>query len=90
MKIIITDDNGKELKTDFIIQELSKDPESFYIISIPFNSSDISISQSLLNNIHDTLTQKGLHNFVLMAIKENSTSIIYKMELKEIKNETHN
>lgn len=90
MKITITDDNGKELTTDFIVQELSKDPESFYIISIPFNTSDILISQSFLNNIHDTLSQKGLHNFVLMAIKENNIPIIHKMELKELSNETDN
>ena len=89
MKITITDDDGKELKTDFIVQELSKDPESFYIISIPFNHSDIIISQSLLNNIHDMLSQKGLHNFVLMAITENNMPIIYKMELKELSNETN-
>ena len=82
MKIIIMDDNGKELTTDFIVQELSKDPESFYIISIPFGGSDINISQSLLNNVHETLSQKGLHNFILMAIKENNIPIIHKMSLK--------
>lgn len=84
MKIKITDDSGKEISTDFIVQELSKNKDAYYIISLPFNLNEITASKHYLTTVSETLHKNGLENFMLLAIKENNIPIIHEIKLKEI------
>lgn len=91
MKIKIIDNNGKEISTDFIIHELSKNQNTHYLISVPLLSDQIDNKtvQYCIEKVAEEFRSHNFENYTFFLIKDGSKPIIQKVEVKEI-NEADN